>query len=94
MSAHLTTAIIALKTITLMLGGLITYLSYRAYQRTGAPPLQYLSVGFGIATLGVFLGGVIDQVLDAGFQLGQLIETMLVALGFAVIVYSLYSGNR
>ncbi|MFT4923162.1 MAG: hypothetical protein ACI8XM_002387 [Haloarculaceae archaeon] len=94
MTEHLTPAIIALKTITLLLGGLITYLSYRAYQRTGAPPLQYLSVGFGIVTLGVFLAGVTDQVLDAGFQLGQLIETALVAFGFAVIVYSLYAGNR
>jgi hypothetical protein len=42
----------------------------------------------------VLLAGVTDQILEAGFQLGQLVETALVALGFAVIVYSLYTGGR
>ncbi len=96
MSPHETTtpiAIIALKTLTLLLGGLITLLAYRAYRRTGARPLWYLSVGFGIVTLGSLLAGVVDQVLQAGFQLGQLVESAMVALGFAVIVYSLYAGR-
>ena len=86
-------AIIALKTVTPLLGGLITVLSYRAYSRTGARSLGYLSVGFGIVTLGTLLGGVVDQVLRAGFQLGQLVESALLALGFAVIVYSLYTDT-
>lgn len=94
MSPHSTVpvAIVALKTITLLLGGLITYLSYKAYRRTGSEPLQYLSIGFGIVTLGTFLAGIVDQVLQAGFQLGLLVESAMVALGFAIIVYSLYSN--
>jgi hypothetical protein len=95
MSPHQVTApvaIIAMKTVTLILGGLITYLSYKAYRRTGAEPLRYLSVGFGIVTLGSLLAGVIDQILQAGFRFGLLVESTLVALGFAVIVYSLYSN--
>jgi len=92
MSPHITTeiAIIALKTITLLLGGAITYLSYRAYERTRARPLGFLALGFGFVTLGALLAGVIDQVLNLDFQFGQLVETALVAVGFAVIVYSLY----
>jgi len=86
-------AIVALKTVTLLLGGLITLLSYRAYRRTRAQSLRYLSLGFGIVTLGSLLAGVVDQVLQAGFQLGQLVESALVALGFAVIVYSLYASE-
>jgi len=50
-------------------------------------------VGFGIVTLGILLGGVVDQVLRAGFQFGQLVESALLALGFAVIVYSLYTDT-
>ena len=50
-------------------------------------------MGFGIVTLGTLLGGVVDQVLRAGFQLGQLVESALLALGFAVIVYSLYTDT-
>jgi len=83
-------AVVALKTITLLLGGLVTYLALKAYRRTGAQPLRYLSIGFGIVTLGTFLAGIVDQVLGAGIQLGLIVESALVALGFAVIVYSLY----
>jgi len=63
MSPHATTVLVALKTITLMLGGLITYFSYKAYDRSGARPLWYLAVGFAIVTLGTLLAGVIDQLL-------------------------------
>jgi len=87
---HTPIAIAAPKTITPLLGALITYFSYRAYQRTGAPPLGYLSVGFGIVTVGVLLAGVIDQVFDAGFRVGQVVESALIAVGFAIIVYSLF----
>ena len=85
------TLIIAFKVITLLLGGLITYLAYQAYRRTGARSLQLLSVGFGVVTLGVLLAGVVDQVLRFDFRVGQLVETVLITVGFAVIVYSLYA---
>ena len=94
MSPHVVTtpvAIIALKTLTLLLGALITYLSYRAYRRTGAPALRALSIGFGFVTLGTLLAGVLDQVLQFRIQVGLLVESALVAVGFAVIVYSLYT---
>jgi hypothetical protein len=96
MSPHRVTtpiAIVVLKTLTLLLGSLITYFSYKAYRRTGAESLRYLSVGFGIVTLGALLAGVIDQVFQAGFRLGQMVETALVTLGFAVILYSLYASD-
>lgn len=85
------TAIVALKTITLVLGGLITYLAYKAYRRTGAASLRALAVGFGIVTLGTLFAGVIDQLVPGGFRIGLLLESALIAVGFAVIVYSLYA---
>mgnify|MGYP000265213656 CR=1 FL=1 len=109
MSPHPIIALVALKTITLLLGGLITYLSYKAYQRSGARPLWYLAVGFGIVTAGTLLAGVIDQAVGIwvgdgtiATPLGEfsqtavtdtalVIETALTAVGFAVIVYSLYT---
>jgi hypothetical protein len=84
-------AIIALKTITLLLGGLITYLAYKAYRRTGARSLRFLAVGFGIVTMGTFLAGVVDRLFASAFQWGLLIESALIAVGFAVIIYSLYA---
>jgi drug/metabolite transporter (DMT)-like permease len=93
MSPHQVTtpiAIVALKTLTLILGAAISYLAYKAYTRTGAKPLQFLAYGFGFVTLGSLLAGVIDQVFQQGFRYGQLVETTLVTVGFAVILYSLY----
>ena len=87
------TAILALKTLTLVLGAVITALSSRAYRRTGERPLQLLSVGFGIVTFGSLLAGVVDQILNFGFQFGQLVETAVLAVGFAVILSSLYATN-
>jgi hypothetical protein len=86
-----TTLIIGFKTLTLVLGGLITFLAFKAYRRTGARSLGALSLGFAIVTLGTFLAGVVDQVLAAGFLAGLLIESALIAAGFLVIVYSLYT---
>jgi hypothetical protein len=107
MSPHITTvALVALKTATLLLGGLITYFSYKAYQRSRSRPLWYLAVGFGVVTLGIFSAGVIDQLLRfsvigwpvpdpvAGQSVADValvVESALTAAGFAVIVYSLYS---
>lgn len=89
---QITTLIIGLKTLTLVLGGLITYLSLKAYRRTGNEALGYLSAGFATVTLGTLLAGVADQVLQAGFEVGLLIESVLIAAGMLVIVYSLYTG--
>lgn len=86
-----TSLILGFKTLTLILGGLITYLAYKSYSRTKSRSLASLAIGFGIITLGAFLGGVVDQLLDAEFQLGLLIESGLIATGFVVIVYSLYT---
>lgn len=96
MSAHeitITTLVIGFKTLTLVLGGLITYLAFKAYRRTRARSLGALSLGFGIVTAGTFLAGVVDQLLDAGLLPGLLIESALIALGFLVIVYSLYTDS-
>lgn len=89
--ATIPTAIIAVKTLTLILGGLITYLAFKAYRRTNARSLAVLSMGFGIVTLGTLLAGVADQFLHLGFTMSLLIESSLIAIGFAVIVYSLYT---
>jgi len=84
------TLIVATKTLTLLLGGLITYFAYRAYRRTGSSSLRALTVGFGIVTVGSLTAGVVDQIAQLDFRVGLLIESSLIAVGFAVIVYSLY----
>lgn len=84
------TAIVAVKTVILLLGTAITYIAYKAYRRTGASSLRVLGIGFGVITLGALLAGVADQILAVSLEMGVLINSILVAIGFAIIMYSLY----
>jgi len=88
---HITTVVIALKTLTLALGGLITFFAFKAYRRTGSPALRALTIGFGIVTLGALLAGVADQALNLRRSTVLVIESALSAVGFAAIAYSLYA---
>lgn len=85
------TALVALKTITLVIGGLITLFAYRAYRRTGAKPIGALAVGFGLVTLGTLLAGAAHQAIGVEVEVALLTESTLITVGFAVILYSLYA---
>ncbi len=86
---------IAFKTLTLILGGLITYFSYRAYKRTQASSLRALAIGFGLVTAGSLLAGVsnllLNRFIDVPVYISLTIESGLTMVGFGVIVYSLYT---
>lgn len=82
--------LIATKTVTLILGALITFLAYRAFRRQGEPALRALMVGFGLVTVGSAVGGALYHVGDVAFAVGVSIESLVTAAGFAVLVYSLY----
>lgn len=87
---EVTTAIGLVKSVILLFGGAITYIAYKAYRRTGEQSLKMLSVGFGIITVGAFLTGAGNQFLSVSLELGVLINSVFVALGLGVIMYSLY----
>ena len=91
MSPHITTTVIALKTVTLLLGGLVTYFAFKAYRRTDNAALRALAIGFGLVTVGALLAGVANQVLGISGGYALVIESAFTALGFAVITYSLYA---
>lgn len=84
-------AVFALKSLTLVLGALITYFAYRAYRATTGKPLGALALGFGLVTLGALLAGLTHQVLDLDSNVVHLTEASLTTLGFAIILYSLYA---
>lgn len=87
---HVPSAIVVAKTATLLLGGLVTYFAFRAFRRTGEAALRALAVGFAVVTLGALAAGVLDQLVGAGRPVALLVESTLTAVGFAVVVYSLY----
>jgi hypothetical protein len=89
MTTHIDLLIIVAKTAILLLGGSITYYALRAYGRTGDPSLRALGVGFGVVTVGALIGGVSHQVIGSELVVGIAINSLLTAVGFGVIVYSL-----
>jgi len=91
MTPHATSIIAVTKTITLALGGLITFLAYRAYRRTGGGALRALAVGFAVVTIGSITGGVLDLFTTVDVVYGVVAESVLTAIGFGVITYSLYA---
>ncbi len=90
-SASIATGIIVMKTGILILGGLITYFSTKAYRNTGSSALRALALGFGIITLGALLGGTFDFFLGVSLATGLLIDAVMTFIGLAVITYSLYA---
>ena len=84
------TAIVVVKTLILLLGSGITYIAFKAYRRTGVRSMRVLGLGFGTITLGAILAGIADQILSVSLEMGVLINSILVAIGFAIILYSLY----
>lgn len=87
---HYQSVVVALKGLVLAMGALITYFSLKAYRRTGAPALRALTAGFGIVTVGALLAGLLDQFVVDDPALALVVESTFTALGFGVILYSLY----
>jgi len=81
---------VALKTLTLLLGGSITFYALRAFRRTGSVALRALTVGFGLVTLGSLAAGVVDQLLPLDPSLALVVESLFTTVGFAVVLYSLH----
>lgn len=86
-------AIILIKSVITVLGAGITFIAFKAFHRTKDPSLQLLAFGFGVITLGALLTGALDQVYSASLEVGVLMNSTFVAIGFGVILYSLYKQD-
>ncbi|QLD90754.1 hypothetical protein HWV07_17565 [Natronomonas salina] len=88
-SSQVQLAITAVKTLILVVGGIVTYLAYSAYRRTGDPSLRLLSFGFAFVGVGVLLAGFTFELLGVSLGVGILLESLFVLLGLSIIAYSL-----
>jgi uncharacterized membrane protein YfcA len=82
--------VVVVNAVVLVLGGLITHLSYRAYRRTRSRELRLFTLGFAVLTVGFLVGGGLHQLLGMDLLTGILAQSVLTALGLATLVYSLY----
>lgn len=75
--------------LVLSLAILVTYHSVTAYRRTRADYMRDASIGFGIISLGVFVEGVLFEFGGLGLALVHIIESIIVAFGFLILLVSL-----
>lgn len=82
-------AIAIVKTLILVVGGVVTYFAFSAYRRTYDRALGFLAVGFAFVVLGVLLGGLTFELLGVSLGVGILIESLFVLIGLSVVALSL-----
>ncbi|MCU4925963.1 hypothetical protein OB905_08195 [Halobacteria archaeon AArc-dxtr1] len=85
-----TAIIAAANTATLLTGGAVAALAFRAYRRTGARALRAVALGFSCIIVGSILGGL-GHLLGDDVTLGVAIQSSFTAFGFAILLYSLYA---
>ncbi|UHQ98171.1 MULTISPECIES: hypothetical protein [Halobacteriales] len=78
------------KIAALVLGGVVSLLAYRAYQRTQIEGLQYFAVGLMVITIGTFLVGILHHIFGIPSVQGMLFESLIACGGFLVMIYGLY----
>lgn len=81
--------VVAANTVTLLAGGFVTLLAFRAQRRTGAPALRALTAGLGSITTGTLLGGLLHQSGVASLLVGGTVQSLFIALGFCFLAWSL-----
>lgn len=82
--------IAAANTATVLTGGAVALLAYRAFRRTGSAALRAVTVGFGAIVVGSALGGAI-HLLGGTVALGVVLQSTVTAVGFGILLYSLYT---
>lgn len=86
----LSMVIVIANSVTLLAGGFVTVMAWRAYLRTGTTALAALTIGLGLVTVGTLIGGTLHQLLTTDLLTGIAVQSVFTAVGFLVLVYSLY----
>ncbi|MFD1514531.1 DUF7521 family protein [Halomarina rubra] len=81
--------LVVVKIAALVLGGIVSLMAYRSYKRTRIPGLQFFAVGLAVITLGTLLVGVFHHIGGASVTVGMLLESVIICLGFVVMIYGL-----
>jgi hypothetical protein len=78
------------KVLALIMGTFIVYLAYKGYRRNRSEPLRYVAVGFSLITAGTVVEGLFYVMLGQALLAAIAVGTIVTAIGFAAIIYSIY----
>lgn len=78
------------KLIIVLLGTVLVYLGVKGYRRSRSKDMIFLTLGFALITAGSVAAGILFEFL--GFQLVdvEIIESIMVVIGFMALIYSIY----
>lgn len=82
-----------LKSLIGLLGLLLAYLSLKAYNKTKATNMLFLAIGFSIITVGSVLAGLSFEFLGFSLRQVNIVESIMILLGFVMLVYSIYGTD-
>ncbi len=77
--------------IVVALGGLAASTSFKVYKRNSSFSMLCLTIGFSLIVADSLTGMIIPDFLGLGFWEIQVVESGLIAAGFAFIVHSIYA---
>lgn len=80
----------SLKIGIVVLGSILVYLAITAYRRNGQREFLFLSVGFGLITVGSVSAGILFEFLGFELLTVNIVESIMIILGFLSLVYSIY----
>lgn len=73
----------------LALGLAVTAISYRAYRRSGVHYLRTAAIGFGVISVGVFIEGLLFEVVELNLAVVHIVESVAIGIGFLILLQSL-----
>ncbi|WP_276259016.1 DUF7521 family protein [Haloglomus litoreum] len=79
----------AIRFAVFLLGAGVSWVSYKAYRRTGERFLRNATVGFAIITVGVFIEGVLFNFFSLDLTTVHIIESLAIGIGLLVLHLSL-----
>jgi len=85
--------LVAGKVVVLVLGLLIATKAYRGYSRHGSGAMLYLAIGFALISVGTVIQGLLFEFVELDLFLAGAIQTVIVATGMLVVLYSLYGSH-
>lgn len=81
------------KIVTVGLGLLIAFQAFKGYRVYGSEPMLYVGIGFLFISIGSVIEGVLFEEVGLSIFMAGTIQTVIVAVGMLVILYSLYGGR-
>jgi len=78
------------ETAIVFLGGILVYVSLRAYRRHGSRSMLVMSLAFVLILLGSIIEEITLEFLGYHMIESHILENTIVALGLLILVYSIY----